>query len=379
VQPPANNSGPRSSPAGIALLLAGILLAPVTHAAETAWRFFRGVDVPLTVTHANLADLAAMRATGIRLVFYHQPLVCKEPPYNYDEQAFQQLDRIVDWCEELGLKIIIDPHTVPGLVNPFTGEFTDPFWQDGQWHEHLINLWARLAGRFKDRGEVIAGYDLLNEPCTPRDATPGGPGDWNLLVARLVAAIRATGDRHPIMVETAVGFEADGAFINRLDAITRLHLPDDPNLVVSPHMYEPHAFTHQGIQGRPMGVHYPGPAEGRQWDRAQLERAFARVREFQARHSVPICIGEFSASRFAGEDGDRYIADLLAIFERAGWSWVYHDFRSSGVWDPEMSVVAPTSRARDPEAARMKLLRRYFLSPSPAASPASAGLQTSSP
>ncbi|MFZ5495462.1 MAG: glycoside hydrolase family 5 protein [Verrucomicrobiota bacterium] len=318
------------------------------------------MDVTLKVTEKDLADLAAMRATGVRLVFYDQPLVRKTPPYGYDEEAFQQLDRIVDCCERLGLKVIVDPHTMPGIASPFTGEFADAFWREDQWHDRLIDLWRRLANRLKSRGAVIAGYDLLNEPCTPRDAKPGGPGDWNHLVARLVATIRATGDGHPIIIETAVGFEPNGAFVNRLDAITRLRLPKDPNLVVSPHMYEPHDFTHQGIKERPIGVRYPGVAEGMRWDRSQLEQAFKRVREFQAEYQVPILIGEFSASRFAGEDGNRYLADLLDIFERDGWSWVYHDFRSSAVWDPEMSVVLPASQMRDPDAPRMKLLRNYF-------------------
>jgi hypothetical protein len=46
----------------------------------------------------------------------------------------------------------------------------DALWRDFRLHGQLIKLWSRIAYRYKDRGRVIAGYDLLNEPSLPNGA-----------------------------------------------------------------------------------------------------------------------------------------------------------------------------------------------------------------
>jgi len=63
--------------------------------------------------------------------------------------------------------VIIDIHTAPGeqsdaniddSPNDIPGLFIEKKYQD-----QLVNLWAKIAGRYKDE-PVVAAYDLLNEP-----------------------------------------------------------------------------------------------------------------------------------------------------------------------------------------------------------------------
>ena len=52
--------------------------------------------------------------------------------------------------------------------------------------------------------------------------------------------------------------------------------------------------------------------------------------------------------------------ELIELFEKEGWSWVYHDLRGGSMWDPEMPVGTNAKAPRDQNTARMKLLRKYY-------------------
>jgi len=341
------------------LTFTGVCLLAVTARAYEIWGPHRGVNVGPRITEPDIADLAKTKATLVRASFGEIPFVDKTPPHVFNEEAFARLRNIVDWCEKYGLRVIVDPHTMPGLRRPWTCEFQDVFWQDRKWHEYLIQTWKRIATEYKDRGDVIAGYDLLNEPATPR-GPPEGPSDWNHLVAVLVRTIRATGDRHTIIVEPTATHGPQGEYISRVQSLRFLQLPADARIVVSPHTYQPHAFTHQGAEGNPKGVRYPGKVGEREWNRDALRESLQVIRRFQEENKVPILIGEFSASRFAGPDGEAYLKDLIGLFEGYGWSWAYHDYRTSREWDPEMGSPDFQELPRDPNTSRMRLLREYF-------------------
>ena len=103
---------------------------------------------------------------------------------------------------DLKIRLIIDPHTSPGAPDPYTFRPTDPFWTDFKYHDLLIDMWKAIArNSLWDYGDVVAGYDLLNEPAVPDGGAPGTPADWNLLVRKLAAAIRAIDDTHTLVVK----------------------------------------------------------------------------------------------------------------------------------------------------------------------------------
>ncbi|MEX0929867.1 MAG: cellulase family glycosylhydrolase [Balneolales bacterium] len=315
--------------------------------------------------------IARTGANVIRLSFGgSNRLVNKTAPYDFNEAAFQHLNRILDWAERSGVRVIIDPHTTPGTKSDWTIYPDDEFWQDESLQEHLIRLWVRIATENKHRGDVIAGYDLLNEPSIP-DPTQCGD-KWNELVAVLVETIREIDDRSPIIIEPSgklAGGDCQGKggpYIGRLTGLQDLILPDDDNLIVSPHIYVPHQFTHQGVEGNPAGVSYPGDINNIFWDKNLISYRIQSIRDFHSTHpNIPILIGEFSVSRAAGPDGDVYLNDLISLMEDEGWGWTYHDLRGYTGWDPEMPYTdgppyGVEATPRDRDAPRMILLREFY-------------------
>lgn len=342
-----------------ALLLTICVVGP---GLASTWGPYRGMTAQLNMTEQDIADFAALGGNLLRVGFARQPLMRKEPPYDFDEGAFAKLDRILDWCEIHGVRVVIDPHTVPGTARNITTVPGDDLWKDYRWHELAVRLWAEVAKREHHRGAVLAAYNLLNEPGVPTGFPESGPGSWNELAQKLIAAVRRFDPDRPLIVEPPIGrpsrFEG---LIDRLEGMKYLAPPSDPHLVYSPHMYLPREFTHQGVvKNLPMGMQYPGMIDGVFWDKARLRQALEPARTFQKKFNVPIYIGEFSAARWTGDSGIRYLHDLIDLFEEYGWSWTYHAWREAPVWDAEIAGPDENDRLRTSDAPRLQLLREAF-------------------
>jgi endoglucanase len=337
-----------------------LLLPAALAGGQKKWGPYRGANTRPTITEQDVQEFAALGGNLLRINGNTRPLMKKQPPYDFDEDNFTLLDHMLDYCQKYGVHVVIDPHTTPGTEMPTTTRPTDKLWSDFTYQHYLINLWEKIAARYKDRGDVIAGYDLLNEPSLPNGGAAGTPADWNLLVRKLIKVIRAADKTHTIIIEPPTIRTPEGKVLTRLQGMAYLEAPADANVVYSPHMYEPHEFTHQGVQGRLEGVAYPSVIRGTRWDREAMEKAFEPVAEFQRKHNVPIFMGEFSAPRWVGEDGNRYVRDIIESCEKNGWSWAYHSYREADVWNAEMSNSDKQDRNRRASTPRLDLLKSFF-------------------
>ncbi|MCP5197114.1 MAG: cellulase family glycosylhydrolase [Gammaproteobacteria bacterium] len=341
----------------IYIILFGIF-STSTYADE--WGPFRGATASVEISEKDVADFAKIRGNLLRIGFSRMPLMNKESPYEFNEKAFAKLDQILDWCKQYGIKVVIDPHTTPGTERNTSTRPNDELWRDFKYHDLLNNLWDRIARQYRNRNDVIVGYNLLNEPAAKLLPFPDGPADYNALVRRLVETVRKQDKITPIIIDPSVGRTVLGLGVNRMQGLTYLEPFPYPNIVYSPHMYEPGSFTHQGVKDFKIGIGYPGRIGFRYWDKETLREILAPAVEWQRSHRVPIYIGEFSASRYSGESGAQYLIDLIDLFEEYGWSWTYHAWREAPVWDAEIAGTGKNDRARSTDAPRLQLLKDAF-------------------
>jgi hypothetical protein len=177
--------------------------------------------------------------------------------------------------------------------------------------------------------------------------------DWPALAERAARAIREIDPSRTIIIEPA---DWGGP-----EALNRFRPLPVSNVVYSVHMYLPHAFTHQRLNGQGTAYSYPGEIEGKRWDKAELVKALQPAIAFQQRFNVHLYIGEFSAIRWAPDNSaERYLGDVIDIFEQHGWDWSYHAFREWQGWSVEHGDDFADTKPAETPTRRQNLLRTWF-------------------
>ncbi len=267
------------------------------------------------------------------------------------ENELAKLDRALPLCAAQGVKVVVDLHSPPGGMRTQSGYIGSDggLFTNSAAQAKFVAVWQHMARRYRDNPSVW-GYDLANEPVEEGD--PGeGCDNWQALATRAAKAIRAIDSRHAIIVEPAPW--GGPAAIRNLDP-----LPVE-GVVYSVHMYVPHEFTHQGVQGQGDSVTYPGMIAGRAFDKSALRRTLQPVIDFQARHRVHVFVGEFSAIRWAPGATD-YLRDCIALFEENSWDWTYHAFREYQGWSVEYGEKREDLQPAVATTDRQRLLLEWF-------------------
>jgi hypothetical protein len=261
--------------------------------------------------------------------------------------ALAECDKALAACEKYKIKVLVDLHTPPG--GRVSGGVCRMF-QEKRYQDKLIEVWDKIARRYKGR-EVVYAYDLLNEAV---EGTIGeGLLNWRDLATRAVKAIRAVDSGKAVVFEPSPWGGADG-----FDALEPL---DVDRVIYSFHMYQPHSFTHQGVYDDKTGITYPGRIDGEFWDKERLREAMLPAIEFQKAFNVQIYVGEFSVARWApGDSGYNYLRDVVDLFEEYGWDWSYHAFREWDGWSVEHGSDRDDHSRTAAPTKRMELLLGWF-------------------
>ncbi|MDD5570552.1 MAG: cellulase family glycosylhydrolase [Bacteroidales bacterium] len=308
----------------------------------------RGVNVSPLIDKNSLDELANdWKANHIRW----QIGGCTYPSgllrNDYDSiltAEFLLLDSAVKWCTANGLQMIVDMHSLS------EGLFISSAAQT-----RLVDTWKIIATKYKNANTVWA-YDLANEPDNNKITWPIGSDVlfWNELADTIAKAIRSIDADKPVIVES---YWAMPENFNNL-------VPIDfsiPNIIYSPHFYEPHLFTHQTLYGNITHYSYPGVIGGKYYDKDTLKKLLQPVKNFQDKYRVPIYVGEFSAIRWAPNNSAyNYIRDCIEIFEEYNWDWSYHAFREYQGWDVEYTTDSSNINKSPVQTDRELLLRLYF-------------------
>lgn len=327
----------------IAELKRGINLGNALEAPSDAdWR------VELTEAHFRVVAEAGLDHVRIPVRFSaHQAL---EAPYTIDESLFARVDWALDQAEAHGLAAILDLHHFNELISePAANE------------ARFLSIWQQLSERYSERPATVK-YELLNEPNGALDA------QWNALFPKALAIVRAREPERAVIIDSASWASARN--------LASLALDDDPNVVVTFHMYEPILFTHQGASWMPpeyqtTGFGFPGPpcqpvtaapsAQAVPWVRqwfqnynqlpaAQnpgaakaIEDIFAAVDAFVKQSGRAVYLGEFAVLDTAPPGSrERWVRLVREHAEARGIPWSYWDdggmaraySPSTGAWIP---------------------------------------------
>jgi len=189
--------------------------------------------------------------------------------------------------------------------------------------ERWESIWRQIARRYRNRSESLL-FELMNEPNGALTA-----GLWNDLLKDGLAAVRESNPTRNVVVGPVSW--------NNTAALDDLDLPDDGQLIVTVHFYEPFAFTHQGAE-------WVGGSDawlGTDWTGTDSEKSFvtgilAQASDWGQANGRPVFVGEFGAySRADLLSRARWTGFVARECERLGMSWAYWEFMSGfGLYDP---------------------------------------------
>jgi endoglucanase len=320
-----------------------------TREAQTAFVIHRGVNVShwlsqsedrgaeraAKVTAADFAAIAGLGFDHVRLPVDEEQLwdeAGKQHP-----EAFQLLHDAIGWSLQNKLRVIVDLHVLRS--HHFNRPDSRRLWEDPEAQATFIGLWEQLSGELKRYPLDKVAYEPLNE------AVAEDPEDWNKLINKVIAALRALEPERVIVVGS-----------NRwqiAQTFPDLKVPaNDPNLILSFHFYTPMPVTHYRASWTNLAayegpVSYPGQAidesqyQGMDeklieavkqhngvFDQAVLEAAMKPAIDVAKQHKLRLYCGEWGAFPTTPiEVRQRLYRDMVGIFDRNDIAWAHWNYK----------------------------------------------------
>ncbi|MCB0284283.1 MAG: cellulase family glycosylhydrolase [Calditrichaeota bacterium] len=285
----------------------------------------------IQLTHFTKEDFRKLKEMGVdhlRLPVPLHDMTLNDENYTVDPLLFFFLDQVVDWCEDLGLYIIIDNHSFDVNVSTSYSDL-----------KVLTRTWKQVADHFKDRSQLVC-YEILNEPHGIADIL------WNTMQQVAIDSIRSVDTTHTIVIGPA-GWNSYNNLSQMLDY-------NDNNLIYTFHFYEPFLYTHQGASWTdpPLtiaGVPYPYDAArmpdlpsqlvGTWYSGSYNSYSFQGTRQYLAQQldiaaaygnlkNVALWCGEFGAyiPNSTTEDRARWLKDMRELLEERDMAWAMWEF-----------------------------------------------------
>ena len=245
--------------------------------------------------YVTQADIRFIKAAGFNTVrvplhwrLFVEPGAAEDGSADtFEGQGWTLLDRLVGWCRDAGLRVIVDLHAAPGGqtgVNHDDGTGFPLTFYVPRYRALTVAMWKAIAARYRDEPAVL-GYDLLNEPISPYSDEAYLNPRLEPLYREIVAAIRSV-DAHHVVLLAGGQWSTSFAMFGR---------PFDANAVYTYHKF---------------------------WAKPTRD-ALQSYLNFSKSWNVPILIGE------TGEMNNQWNARFRELHERFGIGWVFWPYKSS--------------------------------------------------
>jgi endoglucanase len=250
-------------------------------AARKFWKEFQANYI----TPEDIKFIKKAGFNSVRVPFSYRLLVSDGEPPKLEGVGYELLDKIVRWCKQEGLFVVLDMHAAPGGQ---TGDNIDdgtgyPFLFESPEDQALtVKIWQKLAARYKNE-TIIIGYDLLNEPIAHYFDKDYFNPKLEPFYKKLTAAIRQIDKNHLIFLGGAQwnsNFKVFGA-------------PFDDKLVYTFHKY---------------------------WT-ATDQTVIQEYVDYGNKYNVPVWMGE------SGENSYEWIAEFRQLLEKNNIGWCFWTFK----------------------------------------------------
>jgi endoglucanase len=274
----------------------------------------------LSVTDDFVAKAASAGFTSVRVPVRWSNHALPEAPYTIDPAFMARVETVVNKLLARNLTVVLNVHHYRQLDGDPLDAGEAPV-STAVVDVRFVRLWEQIAAKFQGASDRLV-FELYNEPHGRQNGQP-----WNVLAARALGVVRKSNpDRVVIIGPTHWNSAGD---------LAQLSLPNDANLVVTIHDYNPFTFTHQGAEWvtptLPVGVTCCSAAQT-----ADMTAPLDVAKTWAAAKRYPVYVGEFGAySRADSASRITFNRTMRDAIEARGMTWAYWEFASGfGVYDP---------------------------------------------
>jgi len=239
-------------------------------------------------------------------------LMLKGDTITIEKKFLERVKYIVDEAVKNDLGIIINIH-----------HYNDMDDYPEKYAERLYKIWRIISTSFQNYPANVV-FEIFNEPHNALDTKT-----WNQYQNECIKIIRETNPSRKIVV-TAGDWGG-------ISGIMDLMIPEDENLILSFHCYDPFNFTHQGAEWSDNMDQYLGTEwTGTEFEKKALDNSFRFVKAWSEATGLPVLLGEFGAySKADMESRINWTAYMREIAEYYGFAWSYWEFCAGfGIYDP---------------------------------------------
>lgn len=279
----------------------------------------------------HFQTIAAGGFDSVRVPIRWSSHAADSAPYTIDAKFFARIDWVLKQAQTNGLAVVLDMHHYDELTQDPAGH-----------RDRFVSLWQQIATHYKNQPRTVF-FELLNEP-NDYGENHLDAATWNTLLADGLKAIRETNPDRPVIIGPAMW--------NNWRELKSLALPQDDNLILTVHYYEPMPFTHQGAVWVPGAEAWVGTTwEGSEAQQQEVLQAFDTTATWAKEHHRPVYLGEFGTiDKGPLEDRARWTAFVRQTAEARGFAWAYWEFGAGfGAYDrTKRAWIEPLHKALVP-------------------------------
>lgn len=279
-------------------------------------------DFPWDVTLQNkfFEDIKNAGFDTVRIPVRLSDYVEDNSNYKIDEEFFTKLDGHINYALDTGLVVILDLHHFEEIMDDPTNN-----------EEKFLKIWEQVSERYKDYPKELT-FELLNEPTKNLN-----PQLLNEYFEKALKIIRKTNLNRTVIIGPYNYYQ--------IDYLEKLQIPDDPNIMVSFHYYEPNDFAFQG------NIYHEGYEDLKDitWTKTSeqiqyIQERFDKVKKWAEENDVRVLLGEFGITKEAPRESRKlWIEAVRKEAEKRNFAWAYWELASgfgiydakTGSWDEE--------------------------------------------
>ncbi len=245
------------------------------------WKQFRDNYI----TQEDIKFIKQSGFSSVRIPFNYKLFVIDDDINKLEGPGYELLDRVIKWCKEENVLVILDMHCAPGgqTGDNIDDSFGYPFlYENPESRELTAAIWKKLAAEYADE-TIVIGYDLLNEPIAHYFDQEKLNPLLEPLYKNIVSAVREVDKNHLIFLGGAQwnsNFKIFGP-------------PFDSKLVYTFHKY---------------------------WTDTD-ESVIKEYLEFRDKYSVPIWMGE------SGENTNEWITEFRKTLDEHEIGWCFWPYK----------------------------------------------------